>query len=130
MLKIAGRLRSSLRSELRANPSKNWETVWNDLGWYDDNFLNIPTLKAEDALIWNADRKFFYGFWRECLAASQQLFLIFVRAEPTMMGGDGVGQIPPQLGARAVALVWRDPTPSKNPDAPHQTRILFYRQLE
>ncbi len=130
VLKIAGRLRSSLRSELRTNPSKNWETVWNDLGWYADNFLNIPTLKAEDALIWNADRKFFYGFWRECLAASQQLFLIFVRAEPTMMGGDGVGQIPPQLGARAVALVWRDPTPSKDPNAPHQTRILFYRQLE
>jgi hypothetical protein len=52
-----------------------------------------------------------------------------------MMGGGG-SLMPPQLGARAVALVWRDPRePEKNADdedvvAPHRTRILFYRQLD
>lgn len=54
------------------------------------------------------------------------------------MGGGMVGQVPPQLGARAVALVWRDPRavsaaasgPESGTGYPHQTRILFYRQLE
>jgi hypothetical protein len=52
------------------------------------------------------------------------------------MGGEGVGQTPPQLGARAVALVWRDPnaTVSSNDEGingyPHRTRVLFYRQLD
>ena len=44
-----------------------------------------------------------------------------------MMGGEG--QTPPQLGARAMALVWRDPEATEG-DEPHQTRILFYRQFE
>jgi hypothetical protein len=54
--------------------------------------------------------------------------LIFVRAEPAMMGSGAVGQVPPQLGGRAVALVWRDPY-AKQP-GPHKTRVLFYRQLD
>ena len=50
-----------------------------------------------------------------------------------MMGGGSVNQTPPQLGARAVALVWRDPGmeyPSTDASKPHRTRILFYRQFE
>jgi hypothetical protein len=47
-----------------------------------------------------------------------------------MLGSGMSGQIPPQLGARAVALVWRDPRKSKDAVSPHQTRVLFYRQFE
>ena len=82
-----------------------------------------------DAL-YDVDRKFLYGYWRECFAARQQLFLIFVRAEPMMMGGGALGATPPQLGARAVALVWRDPAKSPDDQTPHKTRVLFYRQFD
>ena len=78
----------------------------------------------------DVDRKFLYGYWRECFAAKQQLFLVFVRAEPMMMGGGASGKTPPQLGARAVALVWRDPTKSRDENTPHKTRVLFYRQFD
>ena len=51
-----------------------------------------------------------------------------------MLGGGGVNQTPPQLGARAVAVVWRDPSPTKEDvegqPRPHRTRVLFYRQFE
>ena len=119
----------------------NWLTAWRDLGWDDgdpERFCGV-TLDGETSEIWGVDRKFLYGFWRDCFAVKQQLFLVFVRAEPMMMGGGMVGQIPPQLGARAVALVWRDPRSTKSSATvaegsvqgyPHQTRILFYRQLE
>lgn len=115
----------------------DWEGAWDDMGWYDDAdmFCGSP-LSGEASDIWNVDRKFFYGYWKECFAAKQQLFLVFVRAEPVMMGGGGMGQIPPQLGARAVALVWRNPSnfnrkgEELQDGEPHQTRILFYRQLD
>ena len=113
----------------------NWEDAWDDLAWYDDDFCGV-NLSSETDDLWTVDRKFFYGYWKECFAAKQQLFLVFVRAEPAMMGGGGMGQIPPQLGARAVALVWRNPsTTDRKGDAlaegtPHQTRVLFYRQLD
>ena len=95
--------------------------------------FNLCGINLQDDDVFNTDRKFLYGFWHECFSSRQQLFLIFVRAEPVMMGGGAIGQTPPQLGARAVALVWRDPA-AKNNDAnsvaPHRTRILFYRQFE
>ena len=72
-----------------------------------------------------------------------------------MMGGGANKQTPPQLGARAVALVWRNPNKGSKPyseessggggasgkgaassagstpaNAPHQTRVLFYRQFD
>ena len=51
-----------------------------------------------------------------------------------MMGNEGSGKVRPQLGARAMAVVWRDPTESADRrggiPAPHQTRVLFYRQFE
>ena len=86
------------------------------------------------------DCRFLYSFWRGCFANRQQLFLVFVRAESTALGGSGEGQIPPQQGGRAVALVWRDPeTPNGGNDTaqidstsyrPHRTRVLFYHQFD
>ena len=111
------------------NDPEEWKTLWKNMDWdYEEKSLWGRTLAGNTSEIWTADRKYFYGYWSECFAARQQLFLIFVRAEPAMMGGEG--QTPPQLGARAVALVWRDPTKAEDPLYPHQTRILFYRQFE
>ena len=123
--RIAGRFLDVVRDK------SDWESAWRDLGWYDtpDKFCGV-TLDNETDNLWFADRKFLYGYWREAFAARQQLFIIFVRAEPMMMGGGAAGLIPPQLGARAMAVVWRDPCPSREPGDPHQTRILFYRQFE
>ena len=94
-----------------------------------DRFCGVDLSGNTDTL-WDVDRKFLYGFWKECFGVKQQLYLIFVRAEPVMLGSGMSGQIPPQLGARAVALVWRDPRKSKDAVSPHQTRVLFYRQFE
>ncbi|MBQ6142799.1 MAG: hypothetical protein IJI54_16090 [Kiritimatiellae bacterium] len=128
----ASRFYNSVRD--RAGENKDWVEAWQQLDWsyHNDKFLGID-LDADTDNLFVADRKFLYGYWRECFAAKQQLFLIFARAEPMMMGGGAAGQIPPQLGARAVALVWRDPTAT--PDiggkyVPHQMRVLFYRQFE
>lgn len=114
--------------------NQDWVEAWQQMNWsYNkDSFLGIE-LDADTDNLFTADRKFLYGYWRECFAAKQQLYLIFARAEPMMMGGGAAGQIPPQLGARAVALVWRDPTPTKDIGGkyiPHQMRVLFYRQFE
>ena len=49
------------------------------------------------------ERKFLYGYLKGCFANTSQLFLLFVRAESEAGGGG------PSAGARAVALVWRDP---------------------
>ena len=86
----------------------------------------------------DVDRKFLYSYWRSCFANTQQLFLIFVRAEPSVMGGSSAGHTPSQLGARAVALVWRESESSisdetsagGNSTHPHRMRILFYHQFE
>ncbi len=98
--------------------------------FFADVELNDDTCDLTDA-----DKKFLYGYWRECFAAKQQLFLVFVRAEPMMLGGGSATSAPPSLGARAVALVWRDPNPTIEDAAgqqprPHRTRVLFYRQFE
>lgn len=123
----------------RQDVTFDWRSAWADL-WKDDK--DEKTLAGVDvssgSSIYDIDRKFLYGYWKECFAARQHLFLIFVRAEPMMMGGGSLSKIPPQLGARAVALVWRDPTPydaanannSSGKGAPHRTRILFYKTLE
>lgn len=114
--------------------NKNWEEVFDDLDWESDDQVAGVDIGAT---LHSVDRTFLHGYWRECFDNRQQLFLIFVRAEPMMMGGGGLGQTPPQLGGRAVALVWRDPnrptgqagSSSTNP-LPHRTRVLFYRQLD
>ena len=87
----------------------------------------------------DVDRKFLCSYWRKCYANSQQLFLVFFRAEPTILGGGaGEGNTPAQLGARGVALVWRNPVKTINsgssasPDEtpPHAMRVLFYHQFD
>jgi len=141
---------------------RDWKAAWNSLNWQDWN----ATLQREDenkeflgsALqepLHEVDRKFLYSFWRDCFDNRQQLFLIFVRAEPATVGGGGAGNaVSSQLGGRAVALVWRDPEPpasttggtrpersalrsnetavrdARRDNPPHRTRLLFYHQCE
>ena len=129
--------------------SGGWDT-WPE--WDDDNFFGVSL----PATIADIDRKFLFSYWRECFGIGQQLFLVFVRAEPSIVGGgEGDGSVPPQLGGKAVALVWRDPYPGKfnengvqatptgggfganssggsvqNMNPPHRVRILFYHQFD
>lgn len=123
-----------------AGTTRTWESVFNrDFEWDEDDRIAGVDFSSVMPL-YSTDKKFLYGYWRECFSNAQQLFLLFIRAEPMMMGGGGLGQTPPQLGARAVALVWRDPTPtpmdtqggsqSGQRPRPHKTRVLFYRQLD
>ena len=111
----------------RQSPT-NWEAAWRKLGWNTDTADKLAGVDITGSKIYDIDRKFLYGYWKDCFAARQQLFLIFVRAEPMMMGGGSMSKVPPQLGARAVALVWRDPEGPSG--APHRTRVLFYKPLE
>ena len=126
--KVADRFISVFRDD-----DGDWAAGFHDLDWDGENSdlcgVDFDSTNADD--LYDVDRKFLYGFWRDSFAPKQQLFLVFVRAEPMMMGGGAIGQTPPQLGARAVALVWRDPVKRGSEDGdPHQTRILFYRQFD
>lgn len=131
------------------NPAAAWEEVWDDLAWdvqQNDNsvtkFLGVDL--QNNVALHSVDRKFLYSYWRDCFANNQQLFLIFVRAESNALGGPGEGT-PAQQGGRAVALVWRNPSATRDAgrthDAqnqyisngerePHQTRVLFYHQFD
>ena len=134
-----------------------------DRAIYKDDFnLSADPLRGQyagntsDTSCWDrlhdVDRMFLHSYWRDCFANRQQLFLIFVRAESTALGGAGEGT-PAQQGGRAVALVWRDPLPpfdtTANPPVlaqdvveldntsvyepqrhPHKMRVLFYRQFD
>ena len=129
---IAGRFMDEVR---RNGSNKSWEEVWREnMGWRDNGGDKGTRLCGfdlnSDLKLWDADKKYLYGFWKECFAVKQQLFLVFVRAEPMMMGSGAAGHTPPQLGGRAMALVWRDPTRAKNNNTPHKTRVLFYRQFD
>lgn len=118
-----------------------------------DNEDQLFGVSLSGSTLYDADRKFLYDYWRDCFACRQQLFLIFVRAESTALGGSGDGGTPGQLGVRAVALVWRDPeAPSNgrdgvasqdddankpenasedtNPRPSHRMRVLFYHQFD
>ena len=144
----------------------DWEKAWENL--MDRGEWQDVALKCDEnnkflgetlgAALHGVDRKFLASFWRECFANRQQLFLVFVRAEPTSVGGGAADAMSSaQLGGRAVALVWRDPSvPAKNiaqrgqrsdyrslSDSakedfrkmkkecpPHRTRILFYHQFD
>ena len=123
----------------KANPGKTWETVFDGMNWEvgesEDALSMLCGQDLGNVELHSVDRKFLHGFWRECFAARQQLFLVFVRAEPTMMGSGASGKAAPQLGARAVALVWRDPAATATDVAggqprPHRSRLLFYRQFD
>ena len=137
----------------------NWEAAFTDILWRDTNDRLGDDQKTifgitEDFQepLHGVDRKFLHSFWRECFQNRQQLFLVFIRAEPLTVGSMGKNSLAnAQLGAHGVALVWRDPAPPvvagaerskrdsltgassyyNNDDfAPHQTRVLFYHQFE
>ena len=130
----------------------DWESVYDDLAWegmfngngnatYNVNALFGVTLNKP---LHDVDRKFLYSFWRECFQNRQQLFLVFIRAEPLSGGGGGKEALScTQLGVHGVALVWRDPKPPTNWSGnrlsssaydgdipPHRTRVLFYHQFD
>ena len=137
----------------RANAgNSDWADAFDDLGWYDgkkgDEQLSLFGVELDEPL-YGVDRKFLHAYWRECFQNRQQLFLVFLRAEPLTVGGaSGDSLASAQLGARGVALVWRDPSPprgtrgSRNQSnasdwrsggtgkAPHRTRVLFYHQFD
>lgn len=158
---IAGVIQSAFRNEGFLQEGKGkvgtrqtsdaWKYIWDQkLNWWPDrnnpDFYQFLGTKLEEPL-YGIDRKFLNSYWRDCFGNQQQLFLIFVRAESSAIGGPGEGT-PAQKGARAVALVWRNPVAtsdtSTGPDGrqgdqmtgwvddrrPHQTRILFYHQFD
>lgn len=159
---ISETLRSVLRSALSDDSSNAGKTTDGWLSTYDSAWNGWMNSDTEDKLfgvnlsgstLYDADRKFLYDYWRDCFGCRQQLFLIFVRAESTALGGNGDGGTPGQLGVRAVALVWRDPeAPSTvrdgvasqdadankpenastdtNPRPSHRMRVLFYHQFD
>lgn len=141
---------------IRANPGVSWENVYdNMIDWAGDpnNPNQFGVVGGQDFVslsspLYGDDRKFLYAYWRNCFANKQQLFLIFVRAESTALGGPGEGT-PAQQGGRAVALVWREPqsntvdgnTQGVTDDQqityqangrrrPHRMRVLFYHQFD
>ena len=160
LLSVLDEFRESF-AEVAKQGKRDWESAFNDLEWQriasgqindlNKDFMGV-TLKNP---LHQVDRKFLYSFWRECFDNRQQLFLIFVRAEPQSAAAGTIGRNLPsgQLGGRAVALVWRDPAvPTKTTGtqrkersqltsrslakenredcAPHRTRVLFYHQFE
>ena len=140
---------------------KSWEEIFDDLPWFpadldpqnDNSFKRFFGQTLDNCPLYTVDRKFLYSYWRDCFSNKQQLFLIFVRAESTALGGPGEGT-PSQQGGRAVALVWREPTAyndGSNPGntysdnigrndirsqefrvgrRPHRMRVLFYHQFD
>jgi hypothetical protein len=127
--------------ELDISQATHQDEYADPLYYYNDKRTPSRTPATGD-YICDADRMFLHSYWRDCFASRQQLFLIFVRAESTALGGTGEGT-PAQQGGRAVALVWRDPEAPAQYDVqeredtlyqerrhPHKMRILFYRQFD
>lgn len=153
LLDLADAMRDGFAASARAGHS--WEAAFNDLDWFDgskngDEQNSLFGVELNNPLH-GVDRKYLYSFWRECFQNRQQLFLVFIRAEPMTVGGSGSSSLAnTQLGARGVALVWRDPAPPKRgarpartalttrqawrtyyqQNAPHRTRVLFYHQFD
>ena len=136
---------ASFRDEMRARAAsgKDWEDIFADRNlWFDgskgDDQLSFLGVELDDPL-YGVDRKYLMSFWRECFQNRQHLFLVFIRAEALSVGGvSGDAIANAQLGARGVALVWRDPAPSPQSGSqsgqddlpPHRTRVLFYHQFD
>ncbi len=157
---LSGLLRNGFLNRAE-NGTTDWMSAFGSLAWYDGktgdeqySFLGSQDLNNP---LHGVDRKYLYSFWRECFQNRQQLFLVFIRAEPLTVGGSSGDAISnSQLGARGVALVWRDPVApqrsgssgSSSIDAstrnasrsqwqdylkdngPHRTRVLFYHQFD
>ena len=126
----------TIKSKIKQSPT-TWESEWFDWDeWYADSFFGVDLGET----FHDVDRRFLFSYWKGCLANRQQLYLIFVRAEPAMMGGGSGNATPSQLGARAVALVWREPVSTidaakgssdeEGTFTPHRMRILFYHQFD
>ena len=122
-----------LKAGIEADDDDDW---WSMPGWTETG-ANSLFGASVSASIHDVDRKFLASYWKNCIGKAQQLFLVFVRAEPTVMGSASAGHTPAQLGGRAVALVWREPVstvdctpPADEPKKPHRMRILFYHQFE
>ena len=146
VLDISSFMMNEFRQNVRNGDPDIWKTIFDEFSWGGANSADDPLDIIKDDITLN-DRKFIYGYTRECFANKQQLFLVFLRVESVVMGGKGDGQ----LGARAVALVWRDPRPASNNDnsdiyldnpqrdwrkdrrdgtRPHRTRVLFFHQFD
>ena len=147
----------ALNADAKTGRNMNWQDIYdNGLKWASnavgDDQTDILGVDLDEPLHC-VDRKFLHAFWRECFQNRQQLFLLFLRAEPLTVGGMGFGSLAAaQLGARGVALVWRDPAPPARGRAerkqresitrpaqwrealeasgPHRTRILFYHPID
>ena len=131
-------LADAISSAIRSNTEGNWYDAYRTLDWNGGSDTEICGVDLGIKLH-DVDRKYLYSYWRKCYANQQNLFLIFFRAEPVVLGGGvGEGQTPAQLGAKGVALVWRDPKKPENASSdkaeddtpPHKTRILFYHQFD
>ena len=113
-------------TKLRSDTDGKWWKKWDEIAWLDGEVDEQLGVTLHDV-----DRKFLHNYWRKCFANQQQLFLVFFRAEPVVLGGgSGQGTTPAQLGAKGVAVVWRDPRPfDKENKIPHSMRVLFYHQV-
>ena len=160
LLDLASAMRGGFEDSAKngAKNGRTWEDAFDDLEWYrnneyGDNQLTLFGVDLNNPLH-GVDRKYLHAFWRDCFQNRQQLFLVFIRAEPLSVGGSASSTAASsQLGARGVALVWRDPAPptrggvANRPSrqalinrenwrqfyqsfAPHRTRVLFYHQFE
>ena len=160
--RLAGGMRQefaagALNADARTGKNMNWQDIYDkSLKWASastgDDQLDIFGIDLDEPLHC-VDRKFLHAFWRECFQNRQQLFLLFLRAEPLTVGGMGFGSLAAtQLGARGVALLWRAPEPPsrgrsermpreniRNPgqwremmeaSGPHRTRVLFYHPID
>lgn len=169
LLDMASVLSRTFESEARQKTSSGkfplWEDIYDNLSWYDgmvgdeqksifeNSRIDDPKVVELDEPLHGVDRKFLYSYWRECFQNRQQLFLLFLRAEALTVGGSGSNACgSSQLGARGVALVWRDPQPPTRGGStrlsrsalsnrnswdqyyknfsPHRTRVLFYHQFD
>ena len=129
VLSIARQYMGLVRRE--GEPCGNWKQAWQDMGWFGGERTLCGMENEDRGAFWSADKKFLYGFWRDCIDPKQQLYKVFVRAEPMMMGVGDLHKMAPQLGARAVGLFWRSPAKTGvDGGYPHRTRVLFYRQFE
>lgn len=160
--RLAGGMRQefaagALNADARTGKNMNWQDIYDkSLKWASastgDDQTDIFGIDLDEPLH-GVDRKFLHAFWRECFQNRQQLFLLFLRAEPLTVGGMGFGSLAAtQLGARGVALLWRAPEPPsrgrsermpreniRNPgqwremmeaSGPHRTRVLFYHPID
>ena len=158
LIAVADSFRDEVTASMAEGHAVDVESLWPTLEWQaeDVKYAGDDNKRLFGCEIANAlhgvDRKFLNSFWHDTFDNRQQLFLIFVRAEPTSIGGGATGNLSSaQLGGRAVALVWRDPNPLdgdpksyptdtmkasdfrkdyKKNKAPHKTRVLFYHQFD